>query len=450
MYNEIINLAESLEFKLIAFRRDFHKYAETGWLELRTASLIARRLTELGYKVLIGEEVCQSDSRMGLPDKDVLDRNYLRAKEQGADLEFLERVKEGYTGVIGILDNGDGPVVAMRFDIDALGVIEDCSIEHIPANKGFISVNEGFMHACGHDGHATIGLGVAEVLMSIKDNLRGKIKLIFQPAEEGVRGAKSIVDKGHLDDVDYLLGAHISNNSNSKADLCPGACDALATTKLDVYYHGVSSHAGGSPEKGKNVMLSAATAILNLYAIPRNSKGATRINVGTINAGTGRNVIADFAKLEVEIRGETTEIYQYMEDYAVKIIEAAAIMHGTTVEIKKMGGAYSLTSDKSLIDRIRRVCEENLPEIKVTDFDRASLGGSEDFSYMMKRVQDNGGEATFMMAMTDVYAPAHNRLFDFNEKVLVNAVKVFSAITYDILNQELSNFNGGLNAKKSN
>lgn len=433
MYNDIKKIAENLEDKLISYRRDFHKYAETGWLEFRTASLIAKRLTELGYDVLVGKDVCQSESRMGLPDKDVLERNYARAKEQGADLEFLEKVKDGYTGVIGVLENGDGPVVAMRFDIDALGVIEDCSIDHIPAKDGFNSVNEGFMHACGHDGHVVIGLGVAEVLINIKDKLSGKIKLIFQPAEEGVRGAKSIVDKGHLDDVNYLLGAHISNNSNSKADLCPGACDALATTKLDVFYHGVSSHAGGSPEKGKNVMLSAATAILNLYAIPRNSEGATRINVGTINAGTGRNVIADIAKLEVEIRGETTEINQYMEDYAIKILETAAMMHGTTVEIKKMGGAYSLTSDKSLMDRVRRVCAENLPEIKVTDFDRASLGGSEDFSYMMKRVQDNGGEATFMMAMTEVYAPAHNRLFDFNEKVLVNAVKVFSAVTYDIL-----------------
>ncbi len=441
MYDDIIKLADNLENKLINYRRDFHKYAETGWLELRTASIIARRLTDLGYEVLVGEDVCQSDSRMGLPDKDVLDKNYVRAKEQGADLEFLDKVKNGYTGVIGILNNcddsdvynGDGPVVAMRFDIDALGVIEDCTVEHIPTSEGFSSVNEGFMHACGHDGHAAIGLGVAEVLMNLKDKFRGKVKLIFQPAEEGVRGAKSIVDKGHLDDVNYLLGAHISNNSNSNADLCPGACDALATTKLDVYYHGVSSHAGGCPEKGKNVMLSAATAILNLYAIPRNSKGATRINVGTINAGTGRNVIADIAKLEVEIRGETTEINQYVEDYAIKILEAAALMHGTTVEIKKMGGAYSLTSDKSLMDRVRRVCEENLPEIKVTDFDTASLGGSEDFSYMMKRVQDNGGEATFMMTMTEVFAPAHNRLFDFNERVLVNAVKVFSAVTYDIL-----------------
>lgn len=243
MYNYIIKLADNLENKLINYRRDFHKYAETGWLELRTASIIARRLTELGYEVLVGEDVCESDSRMGLPDKDVLGRNYIRAKEQGADIEFLEKVKNGYTGVIGILNNCDdsvvsngGPVVAMRFDIDALGVIEDCSVVHFPTSEGFSSINEGFMHACGHDGHAAIGLGVAEVLMNIKDKFRGKVKLIFQPAEEGVRGAKSIVDKGHLDDVNYLLGAHISNNSNSKADLCPGACDALATTKLDVYY----------------------------------------------------------------------------------------------------------------------------------------------------------------------------------------------------------------------
>ena len=99
-----------------------------------------------------------------------------------------------------------------------------------------------------------------------------------------------------------------------------------------------------------------------------------------------------------------------------------------------MGAAYSLCSDKSMIDRVRRVCEQNLPEIKVTENDSLSIGGSEDFSYMMKRVQDNGGEATFIRPMTDVYAPAHNRQFDFDEKVLVNSVKVFCAVTYDIMN----------------
>ena len=113
------------------------------------------------------------------------------------------------TGVIGLLHCGEGPTVAMRFDIDALGVFEESGECHLPAREGFASVNEGFMHACGHDGHAAIGRGVARVLMEIRCRLHGTVKLIFQPAEEGVRGAKAIVEKGHLDDVQYLLGSHI-------------------------------------------------------------------------------------------------------------------------------------------------------------------------------------------------------------------------------------------------
>lgn len=432
MYTEIVKLTDELENKLISYRRDFHKYAEIGWLEIRTASLIAKRLENLGYNVFIGKDVCDTDSRMGLPNNEVFEQNYKRALEQGADSKYIEYLKNGYTGVIGILDNGDGPVVALRFDIDALPIIEADTEIHKPFKEGFSSVNYGSMHACGHDGHASIGLGVAEVLMSIKKSIKGKIKLIFQPAEEGVRGAKSIVEKGHLDDVDYLLGAHIGKTDDNKSDLSPGMCDVLATSKLDAYYHGLSAHAGGSPEKGKNVMLSIATAILNLYAIPRNSQGTTRINVGTVQAGSGRNIISDIGKLEIEIRGETTELNQYMEDYAINILKSAATMHGTTVDIERMGSAFSLDSDKSLIDRIRRVCNENLHDIKVTDYDKSRLGGSEDFSYMVNRVQKNGGQATFMLAMTDTYAPAHNDKFDFDERVLANAVKVYCSVVYDI------------------
>lgn len=265
------------------------------------------------------------------------------------------------TGVIGILRCGEGPTVAMRFDIDALGVFEEHDLSHRPAKEGFNSVNEGFMHACGHDGHATIGLGVAKVLMSIKDQLHGTVKLIFQPAEEGVRGAKSIVDNGHLDGVDYLIGSHVTNKSeDDPTAVIPGSHGSLATTKYDVIFHGKSAHAGGSPEVGRNVMLAVGTAILNLYAIPRHSGGASRVNVGTVVAGSGRNVIADEAKMEIEVRGETTEINEYMKDYAVNIIESAAKMHGCTCEMKLMGAAYSLKSDEALMERVKRVCEEEL------------------------------------------------------------------------------------------
>ena len=426
-------MTDDMKDDLVAQRRDFHKYAEPGWFEMRTSSIIARKLTELGYEVLVGDQVCKKEARMGVPSDEELEAQYERAAAQGADPEFLPYTKGGMTGVVGILRCGEGPTVAMRFDIDALGVFEEKDPSHRPSREGFASVNEGFMHACGHDGHATIGLGVAKVLMSIKDSLHGTIKLIFQPAEEGVRGAKSIVENGHLDGVDYLIGSHVSDKAeDDPAVVIPGSHGSLATTKYDVYFHGVSAHAGGSPEIGKNVMLAVGTAILNLYAIPRNSNGTSRVNVGTVVAGSGRNVIADVAKMEIEVRGETTEINQFMEDYAKNIIEGAAKMHGCTCEMKLMGAAYSLTSDGELMDRIKRVCEEKL-QLPVSNVTSSKNGGSEDVSYMMRRVQEQGGQATFMRVLTKMAAPGHNRRFDFDEQVLPNAVKIFCGTVYDIL-----------------
>ena len=210
VFEKISALAQGMEARLTAQRRDFHKYAETGWFEMRTTSIIARHLTNLGYEVLLGEDVCDRETRMGVPSEEALEKHYALALEQGADPEFLPYTKGGMTGVVGILRCGEGPTVAMRFDIDALGVVESEEPDHRPFALGFASVNRGAMHACGHDGHATVGMGVAEVLMAIKDHLHGTVKLIFQPAEEGVRGAKSIVAKGHLDGVDYFLGSHMT------------------------------------------------------------------------------------------------------------------------------------------------------------------------------------------------------------------------------------------------
>ena len=434
VYEQITKMADDMAEDLVAIRRDFHKHAESGWFEMRTSSIIARKLTEMGVdEVLVGEQVCKKDARMGVPSDEALEASYERAVAQGGDPEFLPYTKGGMTGVIGIIKCGEGPTVAMRFDIDALGVIEDDDMSHRPTAEGFASVNYGMMHACGHDAHGTIGLGVAKTLMSIKDQLHGTVKLIFQPAEEGVRGAKSIVENGHLDDVDFFIGSHVSDKEDGDpAVVIPGSYGSLATTKYDVYFHGVSAHAGGSPEKGKNVMLAVATAIMNLYAIPRHSGGMTRINVGTVNAGSGRNVIADVAKMEIELRGETTELNDYVVNYATNIIEAAAKMHGCTYEMKVMGGAQSLTSDLELANRVRRVCEEDM-HLVVSDVTSSRNGGSEDISYMMTRVQEHGGQATFMRALTKMSAPAHNRRFDVDEVVLPNAVKIFSGVVYDIM-----------------
>ena len=172
MIKRIEQIVNRLEPQLIEQRRDFHKHAESGWTEFRTASLIARRLHDLGFEVKLGREVVLEADRMGVPDDDVLERHYQRAVAQGGDPEFLPALRGGFTGVVGILRCGEGPVIGMRFDIDAVDMRESDAADHRPVQEGFASVNPDAMHSCGHDGHATIGLGVAAALAELKDELR--------------------------------------------------------------------------------------------------------------------------------------------------------------------------------------------------------------------------------------------------------------------------------------
>ena len=159
MYKKIIQLTEDITPELVRQRRDFHKYPEVRWTEMRTASIIAGKLAELGYEVLIGEQVCDREPRVHVPSDEELKQAYLRAIAQGADPKYAEATKGGLTGVIGILRCGEGPTVAIRFDIDALKIEESQDSDHFPVQEGFASVNSGVMHACGHDGHAASGLG---------------------------------------------------------------------------------------------------------------------------------------------------------------------------------------------------------------------------------------------------------------------------------------------------
>ncbi len=431
IYELISDKADAMLEKLRRTRRDLHAHPEMGWCEIRTSSIIADRLTALGYQVLTGSDVCLDEARMGLPDKEVLDAEYERAIAQGAIQPYAARARDGFTGVIGLLDCGEGPTIAMRFDIDALGVFEDESPEHLPAREGFRSENEGVMHACGHDGHVSIGLGVAELLMDIRDHLHGKIKLIFQPAEEGLRGARPIVEHGHLDDVDYVIGNHMGGNTEGyQIGLTHGS--SLASTKMDVYYGGKAAHAGASPEKGDNALLAAATAVLNLQAIPRSGEGDTRINVGRLQAGSGRNVIPDRAKLEMEVRGSSTEVNRYMESYARRILEAAAAMHGCSCDIKLMGSAESLKSDPDMISYCERICTDKLG-LKVTPPGSKS-GGSEDYSFMVNRVHSHGGKGLFFMTLSPSKGTPHGKSFDFDEACMPNGVRAFCAMAYSLMN----------------
>ncbi|MGN0773530.1 MAG: amidohydrolase [Candidatus Ventricola sp.] len=432
---EIIARSETLAPWLTEIRRSIHRFPETGWLEMRTSALIAKELTDMGFEVITGRAACAEAARMGVPDGQTTRAHLARVLAYGCEEAYLtEDMREGFTGVVGVLRCGEGPTVGMRFDIDALGMQECADDAHRPAREGFASVNHGMMHACGHDAHAAIGLGVAKVLSGMKDQLHGTVKLLFQPGEEGARGAKAMVAAGHLDDVDVFIGSHVApTESLDDGDVTPGTYGSLATTKYDVTFRGLAAHAGGFPEKGRNALLAAASAVLALHAIPRHSAGESRINVGTLRAGTGRNVIPDEAVMQVEVRGETTEINSFMAASAEDVCRGAAVMYGCSVEMKKMGEAEGQHSDGALLARIGDVVRRDLPHLTVSSVENAKNWGSEDISVMMNRVQEHGGLATYMRVMTPMASAQHTVKFDLDERVLVTGVQVFCAAAMDFL-----------------
>ena len=429
---DIIKAAQALKGKAVTRRRDFHKHAEAAWTEFRTASIVAKELEALGYRVLAGADVVEANAMMGVPPPAELERHFQRALAQGADPAWAEKLRGGKTGVVAVMTfNRPGPTVALRVDMDANDLVESDDPKHRPAREGFASVNKGAMHACGHDGHTAMGLGVAEVLAGLKDQLAGTIKLIFQPAEEGVRGAKAMMARGVVDDVKYIVGAHLGVNLKKTGQVACRTEGFLATTKFDAVFTGVPAHAGGAPETGRNALLAAATATLSLHAISRHSQGASRVNVGVIQGGTGRNVIPANAIIKVETRGATTAINEYVYAEAVRIVEAAAGMQGVKVALQLMGGAAGCDNDPALVERIRQVAERQRLFTEILP--AGNIGGSEDCTYFMERVQKNGGQAAFVMVGTELAAGHHDCFFDFNEDALVPGIALLSGVAAELL-----------------
>ncbi|SDK40851.1 aminobenzoyl-glutamate utilization protein A [Lacicoccus qingdaonensis] len=413
-------MMEQLQNQLIDWRRDFHKYPELGFLEMRTASIVADTLEKLGFDLLLGKEVMEPTSCMGKPGADDTRSHIEWARANGAIEKYIPHFEDGFTAVVGVLDsNTPGPTVAYRVDMDALPIYESESDDHLPNQEGFRSSNNN-MHACGHDVHTAVGLGLARLISENKENIRGRIKLIFQPAEEGARGAKSMVDAGVVDDVDYFIASHIGLGVHFNHFVASNN-GFLASSKLDVKFTGDSSHAGGHPEEGKNAMLAAAAAVSNLHSIPRHADGATRINVGELHSGSGRNIIPDTAELKMELRGETTVLNEYMKNYAEEIIKGAALMHQVDYEIDLVGEAIEAKGSPELAE----ILKESADNIGLTSIlEDNSAAGSEDATYFIDTVQKRGGYATYCVFGTELAAGHHNERFDTHEDSLMTSVQV--------------------------
>lgn len=413
--------------RLTALRRLFHRHAEAGMAEFWTTARIAEELEALGLSPVVGETVSLPEARMGMPDDDVLRAAEAQAAEEGAPQTWLARMN-GVTGLVADI-RPDLPVhTVLRFDIDALNVQESHAPEHRPAREGFASLHEGLCHACGHDGHIAIGLGLARELATVRDRLRHNVRLLFQPGEEGCRGARAMTAAGWLAGARHFIAAHIGMHADNDHALVCGARGFLATTKFDVKFTGRAAHAGAEPQKGANSLLAAASAALNMHALPRHGDGDSRVTVGTLNAGSGRNVIADHALMTCETRGATTAINDYMFEHCRSIIEHTAAMYEQHCRLRLMGGSDSADSDDTLI-RVVREAARSVPWFHdELILDTASGYGSDDACVPMAAVQKMGGDAVYLMLGSRLAAGHHAPDFDFNEDVLLPSVQLLKNI----------------------
>jgi aminobenzoyl-glutamate utilization protein A len=408
--------------RLVSLRREFHRHPEPAWREFWTTARIVEELESMDadLDVSVGRDAL-ADERIGVPDDAELDEWVERAREAGAREALLEAMAGGYTGAVAVLERGEGPTVGLRVDIDGLPREEATDDDHTPAREGFRS-ETGAMHACGHDAHVTLGLGVLETLADDPD-FSGTLKVFFQPAEETISGGKPMAESGHLDDLDSLLAVHIGLD-HPTGEVVAGIGGFLAVAQFEAEFTGEPAHAGGHPNEGRNAVQAMATAVQNLYGIPRHEDGATRVNAGRVEGGTATNIVPESATIEGEVRGETTELMAYTREHADRILANAAAMHDCEVEVSTMGEAPGAESDDAVVDVVEGVAGgvEGVDSVLRRD----DLGGSEDATYLMRRVQERGGRAAYVGIGTDHPGGHHTATFDVDEASLDIGVAVLA------------------------
>lgn len=414
--------------QLTEYRREFHKYPENGWREFRTSARVAEILTGMGYDVAMGPDVIEPGS-VGEPERlseEQIRQEMERAVRQGADPAFVERT-QGWPGVMAVLDTGrEGPVSAMRFEMDCLPYDEPQRPGYRPCDEGYLSCNPQSVHACGHDGHTAIGLGIAAELMKRKGELKGKIKLFFQPAEETFYGAQSIVDKGHLDDVMNFIAVHIALSAENKPlpshTVACGCRDFLSDRQLDVYLEGKAAHPCGASQEGKNALLAACSATLNIHSIAPHEEGLCRVNVGEIHAGVCANTIAPDAMMRIEYRGQKPAISEYAGQRIFDILEGTAKAYDLKYHYVDYGEVPAGASDYAMMEVVQRAAQK-VPWFQTVYFE-GNVGGTDDAAVMLTKVQQNGGIGSYVGIGADTTGPVHNPEFDFDEDCLQAAVDV--------------------------
>ena len=389
----LLSEALALKEETIRLRRDFHRHPELDLDVQRTAGIVAKTLTDLGLKVTTG-----------------------LAK----------------TGVVGMLHGStDSPVLLMRFDMDALPILEETGVS-------YASENPGKMHACGHDSHTAVGLSVAKILASKRTELKGTIKFVFQPGEEGAGGAQLMVADGVLENPrpDYSLGMHVWNEKPvGWYALKPGPTMAGAQI-FTITLTGKGGH-GASPHQTVDPVVAAAQIITALQTIPSRNVSPLEsavVTVGKIDAGTAFNIIPQQAVLEGTIRTFKPEVTKKVNDRFYEIINNISTAMNCTAKIDLMQVTYPVINDPDLSALMASVVNTIDPNAKI-DKEHQTMG-SEDFSFMM---HDIPGCFVFVGSANPEKGldyPHHHPKFNIDEDCLPFAVTVMAQGAMEILEKK--------------
>lgn len=398
--------ALKLEDKVIAWRRDIHEHPELSYQETRTAALAAEHLKTLGIEVKTGV---------------------------------------GITGVLGVLKGGKpGPVVALRADMDALPVEERVDVPFKSKAKAqWLGQTVPVMHACGHDAHVAILMGVAEVLAGMREEIAGTVTFLFQPNEEGAydgrpSGAQAMIDDGALSDPapSAIFGLHVTSaQASGVIALRPGGLMASADS-LKINIHGRQTH-GSSPWRGVDPVVTAAQIILALQTIPSRQLDSTLtpsvLTISTVHGGVRANIIPDSLEMQGTIRthdeGVRADIWKRLEKTATAIAES----QGARAEVKVNEGVPVTYNDPPLTAWGTRSLGRGVGEERVTE--SRPVMGAEDFSFLAQKVPG----MFFFLGVTppdeDPHeAPAnHSPLFHIHEPALKYGVRALAYLAIDYL-----------------
>lgn len=330
--------------EIVALRRDIHKHPELSQQEERTMYVISERLTALG-----------------IPH---------------------ETNVAGY-GVVATIGRPDAKhAVGIRADIDALPIQEENDVP-------YASEIPGVMHACGHDVHTAILLGVAEILKGMEAELPGAVKLFFQPAEETVGGAHGMIEHGCLENprVTRVMSLHVDPNYEAgKVLVCNGKMNA-STTELFITVNGTSCH-GAHPEKGVDSIVVASQVVLALQSISSRFTAPTTpviVTIGTINGGTKENIIAGSVEMRGTIRALDFATRDFVKAKVKEIAEGTAAAYGATAQVIMRDGYPPLVNDRATSQRLTEVAQTSLGAENVVFMEEPSLG-ADDFAYFTEAV----------------------------------------------------------------